>query len=243
MVLLGVLVTARHVLFNGYNPSDGPVLGATVIAVAVAALLLGLRFDSKIGFCNSFCPVLPVERLYGQSPLLGANNPRCPECTDCTATGCIDLGAEVSIPQVLGPARDGPGWVRKAYGVFAAAFPGFVLGYFLASDGPLDTAPQVFLKVGQWTVASYLLVAGLALATKASARAFMPALAAAAVGIYYWFSGPIVSGALGLDDGPGSAGTASVPAIAIRAVAFALIALWLWRAYARPRPGATAGAA
>lgn len=242
MILLGVLVTLRHVLFNGYNPSDGPVLGVVVALVAVAALVLGLLFTVKIGFCNSLCPVLPVERLYGQSPLLRVNNPRCPECSMCTATGCIDTTEEYSIAQVIGKqARSGPKWVLTSFGIFAAAFPGFVLGYFLASDGPLDTTAEVFLTVGRWTLASYLLVASLAWLSKAPSALFMPALAAAAVGIYYWFSGPIVSRTLGID-GEASGGTdASPAAMAIRAAAFALIVWWLWRAYTRKAAAAPVG--
>jgi len=244
MILLGVLVTLRHVTFNGFNPSDGPALGVVIALVAVAALVLGLRYAVKIGFCNSLCPVLPVERLYGQSPLLEVNNPRCPECSTCTAQGCIDLGAEVSIPQVIGKqARSSTRWVLTGYGIFAASFPGFVLGYYLAADGALDTTPQVFLVVGRWSLGSYLLVAILARLSKAPARRFMPALAGAAAGIYYWFAGPILSRTLGID-GAADVG-ASAAAIVIRAAAFALIAWWLWRAYGQQRasaPAATSGA-
>jgi len=238
MILLFVLVTARHVTFNGFNETDGAVLGTVVVLVAVAALVLGLMFKVKIGFCNSFCPVLPVERLYGQSPLLEANNPRCPECVQCTAKGCIDLGPDVSIPQVVGEPWTGPRWVLTAYGAFAAAFPGFVLGYYFAKDGPLDTTGAVFLKVGQWTVASWIVVAVLAYLSRAPAGRFLPALAAAAAGIYYWFSGPILSRTLGLD-GEAVWGTdASLAANLIRVLMFALILVWLGRAYTRRRENA-----
>lgn len=235
MVLLFVLVTARHVLFNGFNASDGTVLGVVVVLVAVAALVLGLRFQAKSGFCNSFCPVLPVERLYGQSPLLQANNPRCPECVQCTYTGCIDLGPEVSIPQVVGKARSSARWVLTAYGSFAAAFPGFVLGYFLAPDGALETAPAVFLVVGQWTLASWAAVAIVVAATRAPSRRVMPVLGAAAAGIYYWFSGPILSRTLALDGQPVWGTGTSLAANAFRAAAFLLIATWLVIALRRDR--------
>ena len=238
MILLFVLVTARHVIFNGFNDFDGPVLGTVVVLVAVAALVLGLLFEVKVGFCNSLCPVLPVERLYGQSPMLETNNPRCPECVQCTPTSCIDLGPEVSIPEVVGEARGGPRWVLTAYGVFAAAFPGFVLGYFLAKDGPLDTTASVFLTVGQWTLASWLVVAALAFVTRAPSARFMPILGAAAAGLYYWFSGPIISRTLGLDGEPVWGTDASFAANGLRALAFALILLWLGRAYARRRGSA-----
>ena len=80
-----VLVTLRHLIFNvdvveGYDTS-GPIMGAVVALVAVGALVLGLLYDAKAGFCNAMCPVLPVERLYCQSPLIDVPNPRCVPCT------------------------------------------------------------------------------------------------------------------------------------------------------------------
>lgn len=233
MLLLGVLVTLRRVLFNGFNATDGSVLGVVVIAVAVLALLLGRLFDSKVGFCNSICPVLPVERLYGQSPLLTVDNPRCTPCSHCTAAGCIDLARERSIPELLAQAPASRPWFLTSMGVFAAAFPGFVLGYNLAHDGPLSTAPQVFGVVGLWALVSFVVVCALAGLLKVGPQRGFPALGAAAVGIYYWFAAPVLSRAFGLDPDGWTGSEASTAAIGIRAAAFALIALWLLGAYAR----------
>ena len=46
-------------------------------AAGLAAWMLGRRGERKAGFCNALCPILPVERLYGQAPLVAAGNPRC----------------------------------------------------------------------------------------------------------------------------------------------------------------------
>ncbi|MFV1981617.1 MAG: hypothetical protein ACC655_10720, partial [Rhodothermia bacterium] len=95
IILLVVMVPARRFLFN----ENGLVLAITVAAIAVAALVLGAFFDHKAGFCNAFCPVLPVERLYGQGPLVKLGNPRCTTptpsasgraCGLCTDKACID---------------------------------------------------------------------------------------------------------------------------------------------------------
>ena len=71
IVLLAVMVPARRFLFN----ANAVALASTIAAVALAALVLGIFFEGKAGFCNSICPVLPVERLYGQSPLMQVSNP------------------------------------------------------------------------------------------------------------------------------------------------------------------------
>lgn len=115
--LLGALVPARHFVFN----TDGPVLALTIAVVAIAALLAGLAFDAKAGFCNAFCPILPVERLYGQRPLIQVGNPRCATCTLC-APACIDLSPVKTVRQVLGPGRRSHAWLTSPFGAFAAAF-------------------------------------------------------------------------------------------------------------------------
>jgi hypothetical protein len=216
IVLLALLVPARRFLFN----TEGVILAAVIVAVASLAVLLGVVFDMKAGFCNAICPVLPVERLYGQSPLAGVGNARCASCTSCTMRGCLDLAPQKSIAQVLGRSRRSHLWLHSGYGAFAAAFPGFVAGYDLTQDGPLSSAGTVYLTVAAWAVLSYLTTYVVARVFRLSATVSMRLLAVAAIGLYYWFAAPVVSTALAL---PGWA-----PAV-IRGAAFSLIGFWLLR--------------
>jgi hypothetical protein len=124
IALLAIMVPARRFLFN----SEGPVLAWVIAAVALLALGLGLIFEKRAGFCSGICPVLPVERLYGQSPLTLVANPRCRPCTLCITRGCLDLSQSKSIAQVLGRQRRTHAWLHSGFGVFAAGFPGCVLG-------------------------------------------------------------------------------------------------------------------
>ncbi|MHC5010673.1 MAG: hypothetical protein ACYTG6_06935 [Planctomycetota bacterium] len=220
IVLLALMVPARHFLFN----TDGTALGITVIAVAALAFVLGMFFDIKGGFCNSICPVLPVERLYGQHPLVALGNPRCQPCTNCTTLGCIDLAGRKSITQTLGVARKSAAWLFTPFGAFAAAFPGFVLGYYQEVDGPLDTAGAVYLGIAGWTAASYVLVFAVVWLTNLGATTVMPLLAAAAAGIYYWYAAPILAATLEL---PGAADNV------LRGAFLLLVAGWLASALRR----------
>jgi hypothetical protein len=184
IILLAVMVPARRFLFN----TDGMVLAATVGAVAVLALVGGLLFNKRAGFCNSICPILPVERLYGQRPLLSIPNARCPKCTLCTRLGCLDLTPEKSAVQVLGEARDTRRWPFTAFGAFALGFPGFVAGYNLLTDVPLSSALGVYGTVALWTVGSWLVLAvGFAVLRVSPARALL-LCGGLAVGLYYWFA-------------------------------------------------------
>jgi len=219
IVLLVVMVPARRFLFN----SDGVAMAATVGLIAVAAFTLGALFDAKAGFCNSLCPVLPVERLYGQNPLLAMRNHRCLPCTACTTRACIDLGPRQSVFQTLGSSAHSHRWLRTGFGAFAATFPGFVLGYYTVEDAPWTAAGNVYVHVALWALASYVLAALAVKTLGLTARVAVPVLGGAAVGIYYWFATPVLIEAYGI----------TAAAISPIRVAFAaVVTLWLWRALA-----------
>ena len=222
IVLLFILVPARRFLFN----ENGALLAATIITVAVAALLLGTVFDAKAGFCNAICPVLPVERLYGQHPLLRIGNPRCIPCRMCTAEGCIDLVPTLSIANTRGPVHRLPAWLKTPYGVFAAAFPGFVIGYYTTTDVLLASAGTIYLSVMTWAGVSYLLTALAVRILNVSVALALTILAAGAAGLYYWFAAPIIASTLGV---------AGVGTLVIRSAAFVLLVVWFWRAMLKAR--------
>lgn len=223
VVLLALLVPARRFLFN----TDAMALATVILLVAVAAVLLGALYDMKAGFCNSICPVLPVERLYGQAPLATLSNPRCPDCTLCTPRGCIDLSPTKSVVQTLGPARRSHAWLGTVFGVFAGSFPGFVLGYFTWQDVPFAAAGSVYLAIGLMAAGSYAITVLTVHALRLEFTLALAILGAAAAGLYYWFSAPALAIAVGL--GPAMA-------FGLRVVALALVAVWLARAVRRPSP-------
>lgn len=217
IVLLFVMVPARRFLFN----TDGTVLALTIAAVAVLALVMGFLFDMKAGFCNALCPVLPVERLYGQRPLIKAPNAHCAPCTLCTRKGCLDLAPTKSIDQTIGRKTGVHRWLLTPYGVFAAAFPGFIVGYYSTTEVALASAGMVYVQVGLWMLGSYAVIAGLALALRVPGAVATVPIAAVSIGLYYWFAAPVVTEALTL--------AAWAPS-AIRVAALSLVAVWIWNA-------------
>jgi len=230
VVLLFVLVPARRFLFN----ENGPALALTIVVVAVLAVATGLFFGRRAGFCSSICPVLPVEKLYGQSPIAPLHGARCSECTVCTPIGCIDLAGPKTIPQTIGPLRRDSGWVRTGFGAFAAAFPGFVLAYFTASNGALATAPAVYLRVLGFAAASYAIVWAAATAFRVRAAVALPLLGATALGLYYWYATPTLVEAYGAPE---------MVLPVLRVVIGALVAFWLAAAWPAMRAGSGDAAA
>lgn len=221
VALLFVLVPARHFVFN----TDGLALAVVILAVLAAALALGALVDAKGGFCNAVCPVLPVERLYGHDPLFRMGNPRCLPCSLCTQRGCIDLGPTRAATTALAVGEDtgadALAFIRTPFGVFAAAFPGFIIGYFTTSDVPFARAGATYLHVGIWTLGSAVITLTAVQLLPITRRQAVKAIAAAAVSLYYWYAAAGIAEAFAL----------GIPGMwSIRVAAGLLILAWV-----RPR--------
>jgi hypothetical protein len=225
LLLFHLMVPARRLLFN----QDGLALVLTVAGVGLLALAAGALFSVRSAFCNGLCPVLPVEQIYGQAPLLDLQRGRCTACTTCSPKGCLDLAAGKVIPQTLGPARRSAAWLGTPFGIFAAALPGFILGYNQLADGPLTSAPAVYATTLGWSLASYAAIGALVLALRIPSAVAMTVIAALAGATYYWYAGPSTARAFELP--------APVSAI-IQLVGIGLVGVWLLR---RLRAWAPAG--
>ncbi len=220
LILLVIMVPARRFLFNEH----GAILAATILLVAVTALALGAVFDAKAGFCNTICPVLPVEKLYGQHPLWEMRNPRCKPCTLCTPKGCVDLAPKKAITRAIGKTAGAHAWLKTGYGMFAAAFPGFILGYFVTPNTSIAFAGTIYLQIAFWALGSYLITTSLVRLTRQKAASTLPILAAASIGIYYWFTAPLVLSVFG---------PTALSVMIFRSVLLAIIGFWLGRALNR----------
>ena len=217
MLLLGLIVPARKFLLQ----SDGVAFVVLLGGVSVLALALGAIFETKAGFCNSLCPVLPVERLYGQRPLIDTGNPRCGNCELCTPRGCLDVAAAKSVPQTLGPTRHNTGWLNTAFGVFAAGFPGFVYGFGTTAQVEPSEAGLVYLYVAMCAGASYLATRLVVKGGGFRAEHALPVLAGLAAGAYYWFAAPGTVETLGLG---------SIGVWVLRLAALGFVTYWVVRA-------------
>ena len=218
----------RQVILN----VDGAAIAWFLAAVGILALLSGLRYQRKAGFCNSVCPILPIERLYGTRPMVAVENARCTPCRACTRSGCIDLGTERSVLQILGDAAQTRAWVTKPFGAFPLAFPGIIAAFYLMPAESGGDVLRASLAVGLGASASWMLL-GVSVAMQPIPPAnSLVGVSALAAGLYYWFTAPISVDALGLPD----ASTA-----VIRVASLTLIAVWLALAIRRQEEFASVG--
>jgi nitrite reductase (NADH) large subunit len=216
LVLFHLIVPARHLGLN----TDGPLLAGALLAIGALALAMGAVYSSRSAFCNALCPVLPVERLYGQAPVLGLERGRCGACTVCTPRGCIDLADRKAMRQLLGAPRHGRTWLSTPFGIFAAALPGFIIAYYATPDLGFGSAVRVYATTLGASLASYALVSALVIGTAARPMRAIAGCAALSGALYYWYTAAVITRNLALPP-------MTVPVI--RTVALLGIAAWTWR--------------
>ena len=90
-VLYFGLISTRAPLFD----HNGPEVGALMIGALSAAFLGGIVFKGKSGWCGTFCPLMPIQRLYGQTPLVVVPNAHCDPCVGCTKN-CYDFNPRIA---------------------------------------------------------------------------------------------------------------------------------------------------
>ncbi|HEY6065541.1 MAG TPA: hypothetical protein VIY96_05260, partial [Thermoanaerobaculia bacterium] len=117
-VFLAAMLVLRHVATNG----DGRWISWLLIGLAVAAFATNVFFTGKT-WCNFFCPVGVVERIYTDpSPLAHpAANSQCARCTACKRS-CPDIDQENNYWHEL---------TEHGRRFATYAFPGLVFAFYL----------------------------------------------------------------------------------------------------------------
>lgn len=183
------LVPARKVLFD----SNGVALGVLLLVMLALAFAGGVAFKGKSGWCSSFCPLLPVQRVYGQTPFLVVRNSHCEPCVGC-AKNCYDFNPHVA--QLADFADDDP--YRGAYRkIFAGALPGLVLAFYTTSAGTGWGILEMYGRFGVFVlggIGAFFLLDSLIRVSSASLAVFFGAVA---LDLYYWFNWPLLAERIG----------------------------------------------
>lgn len=187
-VLFASMVPARPLLLDHHAPA----LAGLLAAVALVAVLRGRTHAVRAGFCNAFCPLGPLERLYGQRAMIDVAPTHCPSCSACTRRGCLDVAGDKAFRQLVGAPRRAS-WLKRPQGVLAAAMPGFVIGY--AAIGAVPTWSRAYAAVALGGLVSVALTATAAFLVRESSRRVPPVLAAlSALGFYQLVAPASVAG-------------------------------------------------
>jgi NADPH-dependent 2,4-dienoyl-CoA reductase/sulfur reductase-like enzyme/ferredoxin len=121
-------VALRKPLLN----QNGAVVAAVLVAALVLPLLGGLVFKGRSGWCGTFCPLGPIQRVYGQAPVVVVPNGYCAPCLGCQKT-CYDFNPRAAFFSDIDD--DDPRYAGQRR-FFMGFLPGLVLGYFLQAAEP-----------------------------------------------------------------------------------------------------------
>jgi nitrite reductase (NADH) large subunit len=198
--------------------------GVLLLAVMVSAFGGGMIFKGKSGWCSSICPLLPVQRVYGQTPFLLVANTHCQPCVGCTKN-CYDFNPKVAY---LADLHEDASWSagRK---FFVAAFPGLILGFFRVPSVPNASIALIYGELGLYVAASVAVFVLLDAFVGASTHKLTTLYAVAAINIFYWYAFPVIVKAVSGFTSPASVTWAA------RAVVLALTVAWVTRTYLKER--------
>jgi len=181
---------------------NGPATALALILLALGAVIAGILFEWKSGWCAGACPVFQVEKLYGSDPALTVPNAHCAACDHCTAP-CID-----SSPRHYSFTRYKDSIRNLTTVLMLGGFPGFLWGWFQVPD---------FSGTEGWNhlglIYGYPLGGGITtclvfwgLHSHLPVRFHAPlirAFVAGAISCYYWYRLPALVG-MGLFPGEGT---------------------------------------
>ena len=191
LIALLLIVPLRHVALN----TDGPMTALMLLLSAVVAFSMGSVFEWRSGWCNTLCPIHPVEKLYGFSPAIKVQNMRCDTCKKCM-TPCPDS------TRSMNPSITGPTLVEKSAGHFMiGGFAGFIWGWYRMPDYHGDAGVTGIVSAYFWpyagamvSLAIYVALRAWACRSKADRALLVKVFAAAAVSTYYWYRIPALTG-------------------------------------------------
>jgi NADPH-dependent 2,4-dienoyl-CoA reductase/sulfur reductase-like enzyme/ferredoxin len=206
--------------------TNGPLTGLLLFGALASGFTAGMLLKGKSGWCSSICPLLPVQRIYGQTPFALVGNSHCQPCVGCTKN-CYDFNPRAAYLADLNDQDEGWAAPRK---FFIAIFPGLVLGFFKVANVPSVSAPVMYGHLALYAAASAAVFFLVDSFLPVSAHKLTTLYAAAALNIFYWFAFPTIVKAI-TGDRPPAALTWSA-----RAAVLALTVLWIVRTYRTERP-------
>ena len=180
-----VFVTARAPLLN----HSGAAVAIMLIGVLLLALIGGLVFKGRSGWCGTFCPLAPLQKVYGHAPLLMVRNGYCEPCVGCQKN-CYDFNPRAAIFSDL---DDTDAWWSDKRKYFAALLPGLIIGFFNASVPAETGLAGYYLGI----LTPPLVAVGLYFTLQNTLRLGdyrqVALFGLVALGIFYWYGAAVVA--------------------------------------------------
>ena len=107
------------------------ILAPLLILILSMAFWGGMIFKGRSGWCGTLCPLGPIQRVYGQAPVVVVKNGYCKTCVGCQ-TNCYDFNPEAAVFNDIEHADPAHANQRR---FFVAMLPGLITAFFLQGHG------------------------------------------------------------------------------------------------------------
>jgi nitrite reductase (NADH) large subunit len=164
---------------------SGPASALLLLGALGGGFAGGVLLKGKSGWCSSICPLLPIQRLYGQTPYKLVANSHCTPCVGCTKS-CYDFNPRVAYLADLNDPD--PHWSGRRK-LFAAAFPGLVVAFFTLPEarGGEEIA-SLYGQLGLYLAASVAVFFALDALLTVSTHKLTTLFGAAGFSLFYWYA-------------------------------------------------------
>ncbi len=119
-----------------------------MVAFLAAAFIMGFIFEGKAGWCGTFCPFSPLERVLGSTPMINNRNSFCKPCVGCQKN-CMDFSPRAAF---ISDFYDTQTSYRNLRVLFTAFVPGFFAGLFFPPLFPNVVGASTFSNIVTYSV-------------------------------------------------------------------------------------------
>lgn len=211
---------ARLAVFN----TEATATAALLACIVLLAFSGGVLFKGKSGWCSSICPLLPLQRVYGQTPFVLSPNSHCQPCLACTRN-CFDFQPQLA--QQADVHDDDARWSQSRR-LFAAALSGFVLGFFTVLGEPSLSTSETYGRLVLYVLGSVGGFVVLETVVGISAGLVTALWGSIAITVFYWYSTHTFANALSSLFGLGDLEWIRWPVLS---VLVPLLVVWLVRTH------------
>lgn len=185
LIFIGCVALRAPLLNN-----NGMIVGAGLIVAITLPFVGGLIYKGRSGWCGTFCPLGPIQRVYGQAPLVVERNGYCAPCLGCQKN-CYDFNPRAAVFSDV--YDDDPRYAGQRR-LFMGLLPGLVVGYFTQSlIAPGHVGLQVVALIAACCASTGLYSLAISF-TPFNPYRISLVFGAAALVIFYAFAGPIIVG-------------------------------------------------
>ncbi len=189
MVAFVIFVALKHVTLY-----ESPLSLLFLAAAALgAAFVGGLIFKGRSGWCGTFCPLGPLQKVYGHAPAMLVKNGYCETgCVGCQKN-CYDFSPRSAF---FADLSDKDTWYAGHRQMFIGVLPGLILSFWLGRSPSVIGYMAYFQETALWLIASAGSFFILTSILKKSIYKVAAIYGVTALFLYYWFAAPVIVGGL-----------------------------------------------